>query len=161
MKNNSSGQRGTLRSTTLTCTTMRHGLAKVGSRYTYVQGNEGDRESRRPGSPAVRETWLGLKTTLLFSLLTTSGAPVHSHATPCPCFGVGGCGPPGPCAVCQQEVGSTKDANVGSSAERVVGHHFLLVPRLLPHPAGTGWGWGQDGGRGREDARLCIRTPFC
>lgn len=64
------------------------------------------------------------------------------------------------CSFCWQEVGSTRDPNPGSLAERMVGHYFLLINRLLltqqVQVSGPGQ-WGGGGGwRGREDACVHI-----
>ena len=103
----------------------RHGLTRVRSWYTYVQGDGGE----SPGGPVVlrlgRLGW-SLRTTLLFR----SGqkwCPGSQPRYPTPLLWCGRLW----ASRAVQEVGSTKDANAGSSMERVVGPYFLLAPRLF------------------------------
>lgn len=118
----------------------------------YVQVNGG--QSWWPPGPAVLEAWLGAEDHLAVSVLmgrqllqTRNGAPVQGQAPPHPCFGVPGRG--GSQLMRSLLAGgwkSTKDPNPGSSAERMVGHYFLLVHKLLLTQQVQLRGWGQWGG---------------
>lgn len=65
------------------------------------------------------------------------------------------------CSFCWQEVGSTRDPNPGSLAERMVGHYFLLINRLLLTQQVQVSGPGQWGGGGvGEGGKMPVCTSI-
>lgn len=96
----------------------------------HVCTGEWGRQSRRPGGPAVGEAWLEPENHSAVHFWPEAVPRFTATLPHAPASVWEAVGLPGH-ALCRQEVGSTKDADAGSSAERVLGHYFLLVPRLL------------------------------